>query len=67
MAKMGRPKTDNPKSSSLKVSFTKDELDRLKEYASRHDITVSEMVRRGINVQIMLDDSKGNYKRRKNT
>ena len=45
--KMGRPKSDNPKSIRVQVRFTKEEYDALKECATKHNLTITQVVRKG--------------------
>lgn len=45
--KMGRPKTDNPKSVRVQVRFTEEEYNKLKECAARHNLTITQVVRKG--------------------
>ena len=37
VAKMGRPKSANPKNTLIGLKLTEEEATKLKEYASRHD------------------------------
>ncbi len=61
MAKMGRPKTDNPKNVRAKLMLTEEEALRLKEYASAHDMTIAGVLRRGLLLQYEMDDpTRGN-------
>ena len=39
MSKMGRPKSDNPKNKKVEAEY-----DRLKLYASKHSLTISEVI-----------------------
>ena len=55
MVHIGRPKSDNPKSSSLKVRFDEETNQRLDDYAKRHNITRTEVIRRGL--KQILDSS----------
>lgn len=51
MAKTGRPKKENPKKTLIGMKLTKEEAARLKEYASIHNMTITEVLRRGIEMQ----------------
>lgn len=51
MAKVGRPKSDNPKKNLIGFKMTEDEANRLKEYASRHNMTVTEVLQKGLDIQ----------------
>ncbi len=48
MAKMGRPKADNPRTNCVLVRFTDDELDQLKERAEKYNLTIAETVRKDL-------------------
>lgn len=48
MAKMGRPKTDDPREKSLGVRVTNDEYKVIKEYATEHDMTITETLLKGV-------------------
>lgn len=55
MAKMGRPKSDNPKKALIGLKLTEQEATRLKEYASKHDMTITQVLQRGIDMQYALE------------
>lgn len=42
MAKMGRPKIDNPKSSQLVIRVTPDKRTEIEKYSSDHDQTMTQ-------------------------
>lgn len=44
MKKMGRPKSDNPKCHTLSFRMDEGEYRRLKDYASKHDLTITQLV-----------------------
>lgn len=46
--KMGRPKSDNPKIFDVKVRVDKKTNERLIKYAEKHNITRTEVIRKGI-------------------
>lgn len=48
MAKMGRPKSDNPKLRALNIRLTETDYQRLLAYAQSHNLTITEVVRKGI-------------------
>ena len=54
-SKMGRPKSDNPKSIDVKVRIDDKTNERLQSYAQRKNVTRAEVIRRGIN-QILDSD-----------
>ncbi len=45
MAKMGRPKTENPKVFKVSVRLTEDEYNKLKECAAVNNLTIAQMLR----------------------
>ena len=53
MAKMGRPKADEPRRNQVMVRFTDKEYEKLKECAEENNLTITETVRKG--VEEMLD------------
>lgn len=55
MAKMGRPKVDKPIDHVVTVKFREEEYQMMIEYATRHDITVSQMLRLGVQLQMSKD------------
>ena len=42
MARMGRPKLENPRSEGVFIRLTKDEHTDITEYASSHDLTITQ-------------------------
>ena len=42
MARMGRPKLENPRSEGVFIRLTIDEHTDITEYASSHDLTISQ-------------------------
>lgn len=52
MAKMGRPKSESPKLKTVGVRLTDEQHKELKEYASKHNQTITEAVSEGI--QLLL-------------
>ena len=46
MAKMGRPKADDPRKNAVMVRFTDVEYQELKERASKYNLTVAETIRK---------------------
>lgn len=53
---MGRPKSDNPKIVDVKVRVDKNMNERLIKYAQKHNITRTEVIRKGI--VLILDSDK---------
>lgn len=52
MAKMGRPKVDKPIDRVVTVKFREEEYQLIVEYAARHNMTVSQMLRLGAQLQM---------------
>jgi len=53
LAKMGRPKAEEPKKNRVTVRFDDREFEKLKECAENNNLTITETVRKG--VKEMLD------------
>lgn len=47
MARMGRPKLENPRSEGVFIRLTKDEHTDITEYASSHDLTITKTLVQG--------------------
>lgn len=47
MARMGRPKLENPRSEGAFIRLTKDEHTDITEYASSHDLTITQTLVQG--------------------
>ena len=56
LAKMGRPKSDNPKNYVAGLKMTEEEYVKLKEYASKHNMTVSQVLQKGIELQYAMEE-----------
>ncbi|MBQ2922242.1 MAG: hypothetical protein IJE60_03985 [Tyzzerella sp.] len=59
MAKMGRPKIDNPKQKSIGIRMSEEEREKLLQYASEHDKTITEVVQEAVNKLYEADEDKG--------
>ena len=57
MARTGRPKSDNPKNSLIGLKLTEVEAAKLREYASKHGMTITEVLQRGIDLQYKMEES----------
>ena len=53
MAKMGRPKVDNPINHMVTVKFREEEYQLMLEYAQNHNLSISQMIRLGIEMQLL--------------
>lgn len=49
-AKIGRPKSENPKDITVKGRIDAETNERLKEYCEKHNMTITEVIRKGIDV-----------------
>ncbi len=49
MAKMGRPKSEEPKLKTVGVRLSEEDYTRLKEYARMHNLTMTEVMQEGMN------------------
>lgn len=47
MARTGRPKLENPRSEGVYIRLTKDEHTDVKEYASEHNLTITQTLIEG--------------------
>lgn len=50
MAKAGRPKADVTKQKVVSVRMEPEDYDRLKEYADSSDMTVTQVVQKGVDI-----------------
>lgn len=55
MAKMGRPKSDNPADNRVTVRFRDEEYTLLLEYADSHDMSIAQVIRLAVEKQIFTD------------
>lgn len=55
MAKMGRPKVDNPADKRITVRFKDEEYDLLLEYAENHQMTIAQVIRLAVEKQILTE------------
>ena len=51
MAKMGRPKAEEPRKNAVMVRFTDTEYQRLKERASKYNLTIAETIRKDMHLR----------------
>lgn len=59
MARTGRPKSANPKNNLIGLKLTEEEAAKLREYASKHDMTITQVLQRGIHLQYAMDETEG--------
>ena len=57
MPRMGRPKLEHPKLKTVGVRVTCDEYRVIKEYATRHNMTMTEMVLKGVRYLIQASET----------
>lgn len=50
MAKMGRPKAESPKKMNVSFRMTEAEYKKLAEYATEHNLTITEVLHRGVHL-----------------
>ncbi len=50
MARMGRPKVEDPRKKAIGVRLTNDEYKAVKEYARRSNMTITEAVLKGLRI-----------------
>ena len=48
LAKMGRPKAEEPKKNRVTVRFDDREFEKLKKCAKKNNLTITETVRKGV-------------------
>ena len=48
LAKMGRPKSDEPLQNRVTVRFTDAEYKKLEEYAEKKNLTITQTIRKGV-------------------
>lgn len=55
VARTGRPKSENPKKSLIGLKLTEEEAARLREYASKHGMTITQVLQKGIDMQYAME------------
>lgn len=58
MAKMGRPKSDAPKLNTLSVRVTDSELQKLKDYADSHGMTITQLLHTSVELLLKTPDAE---------
>ena len=58
MAKIGRPKSDAPKLNTLSVRVTDNELQKLKDYADSHGMTITQLLHTGVGLLLQTSDAE---------
>ena len=59
MARTGRPKSENPKNNFIGLKLTEEEAAKLREYASKHDMTITQVLQKGIDLQYAMEEPIG--------
>ena len=57
MARTGRPKVENPKRHLIGLKLTDSEFEQVKEYASRHNMTTTQVLQRGLDMHYAKEKS----------
>lgn len=52
MARTGRPKAENPIDHKVTVKFKEEEYQIMVEYAKNHDLSISQLIRLGVELQM---------------
>ena len=55
MAKVGRPKTEDPKDERVTIRLKEEDMRRLKEYADRLGVSKSEVLAQGLSMLLDQD------------
>ncbi len=58
MAKMGRPRSDDPKQNTLSLKVTDQELRKLKNYADSHGMTITQLLHTGVELLLETSDAE---------
>lgn len=53
MARTGRPKVEKPINHVVTVKFREEEYQLMVEYADNHNLSISQMIRLGIEMQLL--------------
>ena len=57
MPRTGRPKTESPKQRSLSLRVNDAEYEKLKDYAARHNMTITQVLQKGIDLQYAMEET----------
>jgi hypothetical protein len=47
---LGRPRKEDPKSKVVTMKMNNEELERLREYAEKHNMNVTEVIKKGLDL-----------------
>lgn len=54
----GRPRMDDPKKRMVGVKMNKQELSRLKEYAEKHNMTITDVIKEALELEYNKESEK---------
>lgn len=55
MAKMGRPKTEDPADKRVNVRFREEEYELLLKYTKRHNMSITQVIKLAVEILISSD------------
>ena len=64
MARTGRPKADKPFDHKVTVKFKEEEYQIMVEYAETHNLSISQLIRMGVELQLKLISRTGSFLRK---
>ena len=53
MARTGRPKSDNPLDKKISIRFTEEEYEILLEYATNHEMSITQAIKMSVKLNIL--------------
>ena len=56
--KDGKTKVSKSENTLIGLKLTEEEATKLKEYASKHDMTITDVLQKGIDLQYAMEDSE---------
>lgn len=58
MARTGRPKAEDPVNKRVTIRFKEDEYELLLEYAENHHMSIAQVIRLAVEMQVLADKKK---------
>ena len=58
MPRTGRPKIDSPKQRSLSLRVDDTEYEKLKDYAAKHDMTITQVLQNCVEIKYSMEEMK---------
>lgn len=58
MAKMGRPKVDDPKEHRVTIRFSNSEKQLLEDYAKKHNLTKVQVIKNGLELLFRQEENQ---------